>query len=149
MNELLEKHIQSKNDQNDLWKKCLENARSILHARDITDSELAKIFTASSTPEDFNTVIRLVYEFTRSNPNGHLAIKLLFNQADTSHFTLTEWIEAINFFNKWLIENDRKCGWKMMLGYLTCCSESPENKDIKHKFNDLINDMLKAYGFDG
>jgi hypothetical protein len=149
LNEALEKLIQTKEDQKDLWMKCLDNARSILHARDITDLELEKIFVASSTPEKFNTVIKLVYEFTRTNPNGHLAVKLLFNQADTSHYTLNDWIEGINFFNSWLLKNDRKTGWKMMLGYLACCSESPENKDVKHKFNDLINDMLKAHGFDG
>lgn len=149
MNKAFEKLIQTKSDQRDLWKKCLDNARSILHVRDTTDLELEKLFIASSTPENFNTIIRLIYEFTRTNPNGHLAVKLLFNQADTSHYSLVEWIDGINFFYAWLNENERKSGWKMMLGYLACCSESPENKDIKHKFNDLISDMLKSYGFDG
>jgi hypothetical protein len=36
-----------------------------------------------------------------------------------------------------------------MLGYLQCCEESPENKNIKDIFVDLVKDMLEQHGFEG
>jgi hypothetical protein len=149
LNDFFETSISNKKTDLDTWKACLENARRILHTRDISDKDLEKIFTASNDPEKFNTVIKLLYSYTRSNPNGSLAVKLLINHVDTSHYSLSDWVDAINIFNTWLENEGRKTSWDMMLGYLACCTESPENKDIKHKFTDILSDMLNEHGFEG
>jgi hypothetical protein len=36
-----------------------------------------------------------------------------------------------------------------MLGYLQCCEDSPENKDINRKFIELVEEMLNEHGFVG
>ena len=149
MNKSFEESIDQKNERKDLWKTCVKNARSTLHSRDITDSELLKILESSSSPEKFNTIVRLIYVFSKTHPDGHTAIKILFENTDSSIYSLEEWINAIDYFDTWLSNNTRKADWKMMLGYIACCSQSPENKDIKHNFIELIDDMLLTYGFDG
>ena len=149
MKEESEKSIHAKSDQRELWTKSLENARSILHARDISDSDLNKILSSSKDPHKFNTLIKLVYTYTRSNPNGSAAVKHLFLKVDSSHYTMTDWIDAISLFEDWLSKKGRKTTWDMMLGYLACCTESPENKDIKHEFLEILSDMLEEHGFEG
>ncbi|WP_127717774.1 hypothetical protein [Halobacteriovorax sp. HLS] len=149
MNEFFEASIDKKFDQKDLWKTCIKNARDTLHSRDLCDSELLKILDASNSPQKFNTIIRLIYVYSKTRPDGHTAVKLLFENTDTSIYSLAEWIDAIDHFDSWLADNNRKADWKMMLGYIACCSQSPENKDIKHNFIELIDEMLNTYGFDG
>lgn len=146
---MLKSIVQDKSEKKDLWLKSIENARSILHARDMSDQEIEKIAIASHSPEDFNVVIRWIYTFTRSNPNGHQGVLTLFKNTDSSHYNLSEWIEAISFFNNWLEENERKTNWVTLLGYLQCCGESPENIDIKHSFVSLVKKMLETYGYEG
>lgn len=135
--------------EQELWSKSIENARSIIHTRDMSDNELVKIATESSSLDSFNTVIKLIYLFTKSNPNGHQALSDLFNSVDNSPYSLGEWISAIFEFSNWLDKNERKSPWPTMLGYLGCCSESPENKDIKHSLKDLLKEMLETYGYEG
>ncbi len=149
MNQELEAIINFKSSEQDLWFKCIETARGSIHARDLTDSELSKIAKASSTPQSFNTITKLIYRFTRSNPNGHQAVSVLFNSVDNSQYSLSEWIEAIEFFSNWLDERERRTPWPTLLGYLSCCSESPENKDIKHNLTLLLKDMLTTYDYEG
>ena len=36
-----------------------------------------------------------------------------------------------------------------MLGYLQCCEDSPDNKDIEHHLVDLVRDMITTYGYEG
>ncbi|OUR98892.1 hypothetical protein A9Q84_05625 [Halobacteriovorax marinus] len=149
MSDLFKSIAHNKSDKNELWLKCIANARSIIHARDMSDQEIEKIANASSSPEDFNVIVRWIYTFTRENPNGHQGILSLFKNTDSSRYDLVEWIEAINHFNSWLEEHERKTDWIKLLGYLQCCGESPENVDIKHNFVSLLKNMLETYGYEG
>lgn len=149
MNEVLVSALKLKKSEQDIWQKSIENARSIIHTRDLSDNELVKIATESSTPKAFNSTIKQIYLFTKSNPNGHSAIADLYNSVDNSPYSLREWIDAIEYFSSWLEESERTSPWTTMLGYLRCCSESPDNKDIKHNLKSLLKDMLKTYGYEG
>jgi hypothetical protein len=149
LSDLLKDIVQEKSDKKELWIKCIENARSIIHARDMSDEEINKVAKASLSPDDFNVIIRWIYAFTRSNPDGHLGVLSLFKNTDSSHYSLSEWVEAINYFNNWLEENERTTNWITLLGYLQCCGDSPENIDIKHSFISLLKDMLETYGYEG
>lgn len=145
----LELFIQAKENQQDLWQKSVESARQILHARDMKDHELLKIAKACKSLDCFNLMIKHIYRFTRTNPNGHQAVDILFSSVDNSPYSLTEWCEAIETFSKWLDNEKRSSPWNTMLGYLSCCAESPENKNIKHELTSLLIDMLTTYGYDG
>ena len=149
MNQELVKIIQTKESEREIWIKSVESSRKIMHSRDMSDDELCKLVSASSSPRSFNTITKLIYKFTRTNPNGHQAIENLFSSVDESPYSLHEWIDAVEYFTNWLEERDRESPWPTMLGYLSCCSESPENKDIKNNLTALLSDMLKAHGYEG
>ncbi len=146
---VLEVVISSKDSNKDLWSKSIESARNTIHTRDMSDDELIKIAMGSADPISFNTVIKLIYRFTRTNPNGHQGVECFFNSVDESPYSLSQWIEAIEFFSHWLDENKRTTPWPTLLGYLSCCTESPENKNIKHNLKHLLKDMLETYGYEG
>lgn len=149
MKKVLQAVINSKESERDLWSKSIESARSTIHTRDMSDEELIKIAMNSNCAASFNVVIKLIYRFTRSNPNGHMGVECFFNAVDDSPYSLAQWIEAIKYFSKWLDENQRTTPWPTLLGYLSCCSESPENKNIKHNLKHLLKDMLETYGYEG
>ena len=149
MNQELRNIIQTKDSEKELWIKSVESSRKTMHSRDMSDDELCKLVSASSSPVSLNIIIKLIYKFTRSNPNGHQAIENLFKSVDDSPYSLHEWIDAVQLFSEWLEERDRESPWPTMLGYLRCCSESPENKDIKNNLVTLLSDMLKAHGYEG
>jgi len=147
--EVLESAIRAKNSDEELWYKSVEAARQIIHTRDLSDDELVKLALSSETPESFNILVKYIYKFTRSNPDGHKAIEILFNSVDGSTYSLKEWTVAIEFFHHWLEKEERVTSWPTMLGYLCCCSESPEGIDVRHELVDLLRDMLETYGYDG
>ncbi len=146
---VLEAVINSKDSEKDLWSKSIESARNIIHTRDMSDDELIKIAMNSNNAISFNVVIKLIYKFTRSNPNGHKGVECFFNSVDESPYSLSQWIEAVEYFSNWLDTNQRTTPWPTLLGYLSCCSESPENKNIKHNLKSLLKDMLEVYGYEG
>jgi hypothetical protein len=100
-----------------------------------------------SKESDLFTVIELICEFI--DFGGVNGIDLFFRVVDHSNYSLSAWLNAITYFHEWLSLQNRTTSFQKMLGYLQCCEDSPENKDIDHRFMDLVEEMIKTHGYIG
>jgi hypothetical protein len=131
------------------WRSPLSYARSTLPDRFLSDRNLIRLTKGRCTIPHLELMVQILYLDSKERPVGITGIDQFFYVVDRSEFNLFDWLSAITFFYEWLAKNDRKTPFPKMLGYLQCCEESPENKDIRHNFIDLISEMLNLHGFIG
>lgn len=131
------------------WRPVLEHARATIPHQFLSDRNLVRLTKGAATIEQTEVLIKLLYQDSKERPMGTTGIDTLFRIVDHSEYSLGAWLTVIVYFNEWLNENNRKTPFLKMLGYLQCCEESPENKDIPHKFIDLVKDMLNEHGYVG
>lgn len=134
---------------NDQKKRAFENARASVSLKDISDEELTKILSSCASLEQFSIIFQYLFKAFKSNPNGHSVITKFFTMVDNSSYSLSEWIETIEVFHKWLCGQKRQTDFLKMIGYLQCSDLAPDNREVKHDFKDLVSDMLKTYGYVG
>jgi hypothetical protein len=142
------KHLETKHDEID-WIKALESARQSLKFIDINFQSLEHIALASRTPTKFTTMTRLIYQYGKSYPNGDQISDLLLEYTNDSPFSLSDWVDSIDYFYQWLTAQGRKIDFLPMLKYLGCCVASPDAKEGGQTFSELLEDMLKVNGYDG
>jgi hypothetical protein len=133
----------------ELVRKVLEASRSSLRQTELSDHDFFELAQKAGTIENFQIIFRYIYEYSKTHPDPSKAIKKLFRFVDESIYDLGEWLAALISFHHWLKNENKKADFEVMIGYLQCCSESPENKDIKHELSDLLKIMLDAHGFKG
>lgn len=131
------------------WKASIQNAREVLAEKFISDKSLIRLSLNSELPEEFNSIIKCLYQDSKERPAGIAGIDFFFKAVNYSTYSLKDWIKAIHHFNQWLQKENRQSPFLKQLGYLQCCEESPENKDISQSFIKLVDDMLNQYGFVG
>lgn len=142
----LEDVITSKGEE---WRAALGFARSTIPDRYLNDKNLIRLTKGRCTIKHLELMVRILFQDSKERPIGVTGIDQFFYVVDRSNFNLFDWLEGVSFFQNWLIENDRKTSFPKMLGYLQCCEDSPENKDIQREFIDLIKEMLDQHGFIG
>jgi hypothetical protein len=131
------------------WRAPLEYARSSIPERYLSDQNLVRLTKGRCTIPHLELMVKLLYQDSKERPLGTTGIDQFFKVYDLSDFDLYEWLEAITFFNEWMSQRNRKFQFLKMLGYLQCCEDSPENKNIKYIFVDLVKDMLEEHDFEG
>lgn len=142
----LEDVIQEKGEE---WRAPLDYARSTLPDRYLSDKNLIRLTKGRCTIPHLELMVKILFQDSKERPVGLTGIDQFFYVVDRSEFNLYDWLEAITYFQNWLAKNDRKTLLPKMLGYLQCCEDSPENKDISHNFIELIQEMLDQHGFLG
>lgn len=131
------------------WDEALNFARSTLNDKLLTDREMQKIKDNSTSVEHFVLIIQLLYQDSKERAPGVRGIDYFVKVVDKSIYNLKSWIDGIYTFQSWLKKSDRKTDFRKMLGYLQCCEESPEVKDTRVLFTDLIQAMLDEHGYIG
>jgi hypothetical protein len=131
------------------WSKSILNAREVLSDKFLTDKELGNLIAHCENIDELNMIIKCLYQDSKERPFGINGIDYFYKVVNTSRYTLSEWIKAVLFFNKWLEIEKRQAPFLKQLGYLQCCEESPENKTIHYPFLALIEEMLSEHGFVG
>lgn len=131
------------------WRKTLDYARQTVPEKFLSDRNLIRLTKGAATIPQTELMVKLLYQDSKERPVGIPGIDLFFKVVDHSNYSLGAWLVAITFFNDWLTEQNRTTSFQKMLGYLQCCEESPENKDIDHRFLDLVEEMLKTHGYLG
>lgn len=131
------------------WRATLEFARVTLSDKFLSDRNLVRLTKGAATIPQTELMVKLLFQDSKERPVGVPGIDIFFKVVDHSNFSLGSWLSAIVFFHDWLIKENRTTTFQKMLGYLQCCEESPENKDIDHNFLDLVSDMLKTHGYVG
>ena len=131
------------------WRATLDFARTTIPEKFLSDRNLVRLTKGAATIPQTELMVRLLFQDMKERPVGVPGIDLFFKVVDHSNFSLGEWLNAITFFQEWLAKEHRTTPFQKMLGYLQCCEDSPENKDIEHRFLDLVDDMIKTHGFVG
>ncbi len=131
------------------WRATLAFARSTLSEKYLSEKNLIRLTKGAATIPQTELLIKLLYQDSKERPVGVNGIDLFFKVVDHSNYSLGAWLNAIVYFQTWLMEQNRTTSFQKMLGYLQCCEESPENKDIDHRFIDLVEDMIKTHGYIG
>ncbi len=131
------------------WRATLDYARTTIPQKFLSDRNLVRLTKGAATIPQTELMIKLLYQDSKERPVGVPGIDLFFKVVDHSHFSLSEWLKAITHFQEWLANENRTTPFQKMLGYLQCCEDSPENKDIEHRFLDLVEDMIKTHGYVG
>ena len=142
----LEDVIQLKGEE---WRAPLNYARTALPDKYLSDKNLIRLTKGRCTINHLELMVKILFQDSKERPIGTTGIDQFFYVVDRSEFNLFDWLEAFSFFHNWLSYHQRKTPLPKMLGYLQCCEDSPENKDINRKFIELIDEMLKLHGFVG
>lgn len=131
------------------WRKTLEFARATIPEKFLTDRNLVRLTKGAATIPQTELMIKLLYQDSKERPVGVAGIDYFFRVVDHSNYSLGAWLNAITYFQEWLTSENRTTAFQKMLGYLQCCEDSPENKDIDHRFMDLVEDFIKTHGYVG
>lgn len=131
------------------WREPLSYARSSLPDKYLSDKNLIRLTKGRCTIDHLNLMVKILFLDSKERPIGATGIDLFFRVVDHSEFNLYDWLSVITFFHEWLGKENRTCPFPKMLGYLQCCEDSPENKNIKINFIELVNEMLTIHGFEG
>jgi hypothetical protein len=131
------------------WRETLSYARTTIPQKYLTDKNLVRLTKGAATIAQTELMVKLLFQDSKERPVGITGIEYLFNVVDRSNFSLGAWLKAITYFQEWLESEKRTTQFLKMLGYLQCCEDSPENKDISHEFLDLVKDMIKTHGYIG
>lgn len=142
----LEDVIKEKGEE---WRQSLDYARSSLPDKYLSDRNLIRLTKGRCTIAHLELMVKILFLDSKERPVGLAGIDQFFYVVDRSGYNLFDWLEAVTYFQNWLSKNERKTPFSKMLGYLQCCEESPENKDVAHSFIDLIQEMLDQHGFAG
>jgi hypothetical protein len=131
------------------WETILLNAREVIPDKFLSDKSLIRLALNSDSTEEFSTLIKCLYQDLKERPVGIAGIDYFFKAVNYSNYSLKDWIKVVHHFNLWLLNEKRQSPFLKQLGYLQCCEESPENKDISQPLIKLVDEMLSQYGFVG
>ena len=131
------------------WRGSLDFARATLPDKFLSDKNLIRLTKGRCTIPQLELMVKILFQDSKERPIGITGIDQFFYVVDRSEFNLFDWLEAFSFFYNWILSNQRKAPFPKMLGYLQCCEDSPENKDINRNFIELIKEMLDQHGFVG
>lgn len=142
----LEDVIEEKGEE---WREALNYARTTLPDKYLSDRNLIRLTKGRCTIPHLELMVKILFQDSKERPIGTTGIDQFFYVVDRSEFNLFDWLEVVTFFQDWINKNNRKTPFPKMLGYLQCCEDSPENKNITHRFLDLTKAMLDQHGFEG
>ncbi len=142
-----QKHQETQHEELE-WTRALESARQSLKQMDIDDSSLELLALASSMPAKFTVICRLIYQHGKSHLQSDRISDFLFELIDTSDFTLSDWLNAIECLCRWLKERDQKIDFFSLLKYLECCVASSEAQASGQTLFELAQNMLRVYGYE-
>lgn len=142
----LEDIIEEKGEE---WRATLEYARVTIPVQFLSDRNLIRLTKGAATIAQTEMMVRLLFQDSKARPVGVSGIEYFFAVVDRSNYSLGAWLVAIAYFTDWLQKEGRTTPFPKMLGYLQCCEDSPENKDIEHNLVDLVEDMIKTHGYVG
>jgi len=131
------------------WLEALEEGRLLAPSMALAEPDFSTLACACAIPNQFSLMAEAFYEHGKENPSSRTGFELLVEQVDDSPFSLAEWVAACEQLYGWLGHNDRQGAFSTVLGYLQCTAEYVSTTFPHEKFDDLVAEMLDAYGFEG
>jgi hypothetical protein len=131
------------------WRATLDYARTTIPIKFLSDKNLIRLTKGAATIAQTELMVKLLFQDSKERPVGVPGIDYFFKVVDHSNYSLSSWLTVIVYFHEWLSGQNRTTSFQKMLGYLQCCEDSPENKNIDYVFLDLVEDFLKTHGYIG
>ena len=131
------------------WRSVLTHAKLTVPEKFLTDRNLIRLTKGAATIAQTELMVKLLFKDSKERPVGTAGIDYFFKVIDQSNYSLGAWLKAVTYFQEWLEKENRITPFPKMLGYLQCCEDSPDNKDIEHQLVDLVKDMINTHGYEG
>ena len=130
-------------------EKYFKRLRAQYPVNFLSDERLSLVLDNIESESELKVIFGYLQKHLKSSPDHRENGELLFLLIDKTQYSVRDWIEAIVFFNKWLVEKDRETEFKKLIGYIECSTLSPENKILKYELKELVEKMLEEFGFVG
>ncbi len=120
----------------------IEADKEVLHT--LFSAEALAIFFKNNQQLEYTRNFSLI--FSREKPD----VTLKYNLKSTlkkSIYNEVEWIEAIFFFYNYLKETNTDSNFLKSIAFIYSCEDFYYNEKNSMKLSDLVNLMLKNYGF--
>ena len=131
------------------WRSIFHHAKLTIPEKFLNDRNLIRLTKGAATIEQTQLMVKILFKDSKERPVGGSGIEHFFKVVDQSNYSLGAWLKAVTYFHEWLEKENRTTPFLKMLGYLQCCEDSPDNKDIEHHLVDLVRDMITTYGYEG
>jgi len=127
------------------WYDALTQAAKLAHGANIDPDGFILLARSSSQASTFILIIEALSEYTKENPYGDNALNLLFSYVRNSQYELQAWVDALEYFYKWLEQNNRHASFVPMLSYIKGCigPSAPEQGTLR----ELVSKVLDTYGY--
>lgn len=81
--------------------------------------------------------------------SGDPDLEELIGSVDDSDYSLADWIDALDAFDRYLSSNNVQVrDFPKMLGYIRCCVLMPRGIAELPSLQDVVNQYLMEFGFD-
>ncbi len=124
------------------WKERLHNYSQAGVLAQMTDGETEKFLRGLRSVAQLDRLQASMAEETS-------VINQLFEASAKSHFELSDWLDAYDYFLLWLKQNLHSAKPTMMLRYLTSSVEYAQGKPELKTLTEMLKDFLTNVGFNG
>lgn len=128
------------------WSDVMHRGLEGLRGQDVEPAGLGQIVRACRTPKQFALMVRLISQHCRTHGTGKEIFELIRKHRDQTVFSLSEWIDALDYFADWLEQNHYSLDFINMLNYLQCCTLLPDAKSPGAKLDAILRDAIPKYG---
>jgi hypothetical protein len=130
------------------WLKILESAKRNMKFNGLGLKEIEELAISSADTSRLNYMLRLFYEACKNNINETTAYEELSESIQNSSFSLTDWIDSFYCISEWCSKRNLKIGFRSMLSYIICASESSDSRSLSINLSSLVLEMLEEHGID-
>lgn len=114
------------------------------YLQDDLSSAQVDVILKSLSEEESVFLLRFFYSAASQGPGKKPLIDQFIQAVDASPFGLVDWVKSLQIFQVWLQENQKTYEAKAMIGYLGCCAEVAQGKDLSFQLKEFLN----SYGVD-
>ncbi len=91
-------------------------------------------------------LLREFYKYSKNNPQS-INIEVYFSKlVDNGSYSLKDWVESLEYFNNWCLQNNMILDLKNKLDYISCCGESKDESDSS--LVERLEFFISQYGVD-
>lgn len=128
------------------WADVLQRGLEGLRGQDIDLEGLEQIARACSSPRQFALMVRLISHHCRTHGQGRKVFDVIKKHISMTVFSLSEWIDSLEYFGDWLDENGHSLDFLNMLNYLQCCTQLPDAKTPGAKLKPMLEEAIDKFG---
>ena len=144
-NVLAAKRAQESGDSYLAWYDALAKGIEFANVSMIDPDALLMLTENSKSAEQFLLVMEALREYAKENPYGVNAYNLLNYYIEQTPYSLVSWLDALEYFYKWLNKNNRHASLEVILNYISGCIKDGAGFDVPN-LKETVHSVLDQYG---